>query len=464
MTLFIQNNTAIGGTGAVFPNEAEADLLRISNLDMEGLGEETQPAPSNLIEVTYDPQTTTGPCPDRLHELVNTDFTAVPDHPIDIIVMAVDETFTLADGSSINAFVGVSLTPNEEHNGIVFNPTGSVLVIYTITRPLSTCQKAEGSDEFDLDSPTSVTLYHELSHALRTATNSGLSLDAEELCDASPEERAAEEDENDMRDQLGIRRRDVANHCAAACGEPVPETNCCVVASIATGSQSAEVRALRGLREGLLRRSEVGHAFFDQLHYEYYAFSPQVCTAMGNNEPLVDWVRTFCVRPLVDSLSLIRDLLIEGTTVERTGERLESTLEGGLGDLSPELLEQALRIVRSGRVDPEMLPVRMPAIEHVEAGPHVRWGLLEPIEIYLQAARERVAGVPSGELGSRFAARVEEWAPGLPLADFWPSLSESEVERELAFLGECLLRSDDVRREFAQRLSAAEGVEAEVVQ
>ena len=129
MTVFIQNDVGGDGTGTVFPNQAEADLFMISNMD-GGLGETTQPAPSDLIEVTYATQNQMGVCPSRLHQLVTTNFATVPADPVDIIVLAVDGSFTLNDGTSM-ANNGQSLGwTGSGLPGASNNPTHSVLVIY----------------------------------------------------------------------------------------------------------------------------------------------------------------------------------------------------------------------------------------------------------------------------------------------------------------------------------------------
>lgn len=448
MTLFIQNNTAIGGTGAVFPNNAEADLLRISDLDLAGFGETTQPPPSNLIQVTYEPQATTGFPPTRLHELVNTDFMGVAGN-VDIIVVAVTETFLFEGTTPIENVGGVTIPPSSGAN-----TTSSVLVIYN-TGSSNICEKAEGGG-FDLGSPPPVTLFHELSHAFRMATT-GL-LDTTESNCHSEEEEAAEKDENAMRELMGVRKRDATNHCGEHCTAP-SNGNCCIVASIATGSESVEVSALRLFREGSLRRSEVGHAFFERLHYDYYGYSPRVCTAMGNNEPLVEQIRSFFVRPLTRSLTLVRALLETGAPEAEVGERLDRSLERELDPADAAELESALEMVRSGRPAPELLPPQLRDLDWVGVGPHLRWGILEPIGLYLQAAQERFAGAAPEELGRDFAARVEDWAARLPLDPIWDELSNFELERELGFLRGSLLSKPRSRELFGRRLLAQTGVE-----
>lgn len=85
------------------------------------------------------------------------------------------------------------------------NPTNSTVVLYDTSDNGGTaiCPQREGGG-LDLESPASVILYHELSHALRTCTSATLDRTETDCADASDEEEAAITDENDMRDQLGI--------------------------------------------------------------------------------------------------------------------------------------------------------------------------------------------------------------------------------------------------------------------
>jgi hypothetical protein len=121
-----------------------------------------------------------------------------------------DNGFVLNDGSAVGPCI--TLPPNSG----VDNPANSCVVIYDTTDNggSGVCVAGEGSSTLDIQSPPSVILYHELSHAFRICTNAALSL-AASGCTASPEEHAAEVDENDMRDQLGIPHRNDNTHSAS---------------------------------------------------------------------------------------------------------------------------------------------------------------------------------------------------------------------------------------------------------
>jgi hypothetical protein len=428
MTLFILNDTGGVGTGTVDPNAAEADLFTISKMDM-GLGEETLANPANLIRVTYT-QNEAGICPDRLDELVNTDFADIPGDR-DIIVMAVGANFQLSDGTFVSPNAGTALPLGDS-----LNPTASVLVVYDPAPPV--CVLAEDGSGTSFPGP--VVLYHELSHALRMATSALLDLTAPSACGASPEENAAEIDENDMRDQMGLARRDATNHCGSVCG-PAPKT-CCIVASIATGGQSVELNTLRRLRDQFLRRSETGHAFFERLHYDYYAFSPQICTEMGNNPELVDRIARLVVRPLVRSLTLIHAHLMEDLPVEELG-RLVASAHDGLERISRRELDAVFGLLEEGR-----------AAEGAGASEHIRWALLDPVDMYLAAVADRDEGMPPPEIGRRLAGRMNRWAPEMPLTDVWSFLSDYDKRQELDWLERCLLRTAPAQRRFGERLTA----------
>lgn len=432
MTLFIRNDVATIGNGGVRVNSAEVNLMTIGKMDGH-LGETTLPPPSDLIQVTYGSQQETGTGPDRLHDLANTDFAGVAGN-IDIIVLAVDDTFTLNDGRVVANNAGLTFPVGDPAN-----PTGSVLVVYAPTAPV--CVKNEHSNQFDVPFPGAVILFHELSHARRMATSSQLDNTPPSQCGTSPEEHAAEIDENLIRDQLGIAHRDANDHCGGVCGS---SENCCIVASIATGSYSSEVNRLRRVRDRFLRRSEVGHEFFDRLHYDYYAFSPQVCAAMGQDAELVERVARYCVQPLTASLGLVQAHLMDGVPAREIGERIVAA-DDGLEQIDHAELGEALALLGRAR-----------ASEGGDESDFVRWALLDTIEIYMRAAADRLAGVPADAIGAGFAERAQRWAPELPITPVWSDLSDYDALAELDFLGQCLLRTAAARLRFAERLLASD--------
>src|SRR4029079_6934325 len=122
--------------------------------------------------------------------------------------------------------------------------------------------------------------------------------------------------------------------------------DCCIVATVASGSAiSVEVALLRAVRDGLLRKSEVGYAFFETLHHDYYSFSPQVCTLMAGRPGLPAFVLDGFVRPLVYVLGLIVEYVLHGATAK--------TLAGRFATDHTDREEAASRLqnlLRAGRV------------------------------------------------------------------------------------------------------------------
>jgi hypothetical protein len=454
MSLFIQNDSGTVGAGTVFPDRAEADLFTATNMDTN-FGEN---APvGDLIQVTYGTQQTTGPCPTRIHDLINTEFNVNPQH-IDIIILAVDGSFTLSDGTSLTNFGGLTMPVGNSEN-----PTNSVLVVYDTSQDNGAgyCLKGKVSGNYDLQTPNAVILYHELSHAFRDATNTSLST-AATGCTASPEEAAAETDENDLRTQLGIPLRDTTDHCGQPCsGGAGPNTgSCCIVASIATGSvYSAEVNALRQVRDSFLRRSEIGFSFFDWLFEDYYAFSPQVCRLMAISAPLRERIDREFVRPLTMILTLIHDSTLCEVEPVELGRRFESGLATmlQLSGMSRVQVVEALRVLQAVRIgaalsDPALTELSELLNAHAFSSPPVRWALMDTVEIYANALLWYLDGEASEEIGRRLSARIDSWAAQMPLTGIWRSLAIYEIRQELIFLKRCLLRNDDARRQFGERL------------
>jgi hypothetical protein len=453
MSLFIQNDSGTVGSGSVFPDRAEADLFTATNMDTN-FGED---APvGDLIQVTYGTEQSTGPCPDRIHLLVNTDFGVNTQH-IDIIVVAVDGSFALLDGTLLTANAGRTFAVGDADN-----PTGSVLVVYDTSQDNGAgyCVKGLVSGNYDCPMPNSVILFHELSHAFRLANDTSLSLSATG-CTASPEENAAENDENLLRTQLGIPQRDSTDHCGGACGMAGPNTgSCCIVASIATGSvYSAEVNALRQVRDSFLRRSEIGFSFFDWLFEDYYAFSPEVCRLMAISPELRDRIERDFVRPLTLALTLIHTYSLGESGPEALGERFASDLSAApqLTAMSRADVSEAIRVlqvVSRGDLTADPVLTQLSSLLSARAitSPPVRWALMEPVEIYANALLWRLDGVEIDIIGRRLTDRFDAWAAEMPLTNVWSSLAKYEIRQELIFLKRCLLRTPQARQRFAERL------------
>ncbi|MDM4718693.1 hypothetical protein QTQ03_03440 [Micromonospora sp. WMMA1363] len=465
MTVFIQNDAIGAGAGTIQPDLAAVHLLVIANLDTGfGLGATT----GNLQEVIYT-RTDPGIPPTRLDTLVNTDFGINP-AGVDIIVLAVGGNFTLNDGTLITNRGGTALSPaGSGMPGSTLNGTTSCLVIYDTSDNNGNgyCLAREGTGgTLDLRLPVSVMTYHELSHALRIVTDSLLELTA--TCDpASPEENTAITDENDMRTQLAtllgdpVVLRDPNIHCGTSCGGG-GGGSCCIVASVTSGSPlSAEVAALRSLRDGFLRRSESGFAFFEALHHAYYAFSPQVVTSMAADLQLRAVTLDGFVRPLIRMLQLTHDYAVDGVDPVELGRRYLD----GLGTAEQIQATQAVgerveKIVRGGdpaELSPTEQRVASLLVGHALPDPHIRWALIEPVRSYHRLLPDALAGEQSPQLGRRLTTMIVDWAGRLPVDPCWGSMDLPTARAELEMLTGTMLRDGGARRHFLHRLAAEYG-------
>jgi hypothetical protein len=464
MTLFIATDTEGAGSGNVFPANATVDLFSISNADLgdathAGYGEA---APSNhLVQVTYD-RTDGGIPAQRLDALVNTNF-HVNAQNIDIIIVACGANFTLLDGSSMLGN-GTSRPVGDPDN-----PTQSVIVFYDTSDNNGTgiCVRKQGdpAGTYSIQDPPPVILYHELSHAFHTANGDPLQL-GDNGCTGSPEEQRAERDENDMRDQLGLPHRDSTDHC----GNPgCQSSSCCIVASVATGSiYSTQVNALREVRDGVLRCSEIGYDFFRHLHDAYYGFSPEVCRIMARSPELLEMVRVVFVGPLTIALALLRAHGMERIDPVELGHRFEASVErAGLGLLTPADLDRG-RVLLGGQPSPAAsdLEVELAHLLRDRAlpSPHVTWALIEPIGILIEALALRLEGENSAGIGRFLADRFDAWGVRMPVTDIWSRLSIYALCQELRFMETTTLRTAAARALFAKRvLPRLEGQAATIV-
>lgn len=469
MTVFVQNNATGAGAGSLDPNQAAVDLGIIANGDT-GLG--LAAAVGNRQRVTYT-RTDPGIPPTRLDTLVNTSFN--PDYglgagpqSVPIVIVPVLANFTLNDGTSILVVGGTSLPPS--NSGLVgagLNNTTDCLVIYDTTQNSGGgyCTARAGTGgTLDLQTPNPVILYHELSHALREVTNA-LNATTAGCNPSSPEERAAIIDENDLRTQSAAAAgttpvlRDPGIHCGATCSGG-SSVSCCIVASVASGSPlSEEVAALRSVRDGFIRRSEVGFAFFDSLHRDYYGFSPQVCTLMARHPTLRPLVLEGFVRPLVSMLRLIEEFALKAADSATLGERFAAEHEDrAAGAARLATLHRAREVLGGGDAEltheQQLLSELLaPALE----SDHLLWAVVEPIQLYEAALAAHIDDCPVEQLGEHLYAAIDSWGCRVPLDNVWASLHAVELQNEVGLLATTLLRTPEARAEFRYRLKRRHG-------
>jgi hypothetical protein len=466
VTLFVQTDGTGAGAGTVNPNTAALNLGVIANGDT-GLG--LNAAVGNRQQVTYA-QTLTGVCQNRLNALVNTVF--MPDYglgagpqQVDILILPVGGDFVLNDGSLAANTGGIALPPaNSALPGAVLNTTNNCLAIYDTSQNngagICTARAGAGG-ALNLETPNSVILYHELSHAFRIVNNTLLALGTG--CNpSSPEENAAITDENDLRTQtanaLGeaVVLRDAGNHCGnLGC---VVTTTCCIIASVSSGSAvSPIVQELRRLRDGLLRRSEVGHAFFNGLFFDYYSFSPQVCTLMAGEPRLPGLVLQGYVEPLLFMLRAMTVATYEPVNDRELGRRFLGWV-GGPAQRRNRLtaVEQAGRFWRGADVPDHDVARRLTNLLQAHAMPseHVRWALVEPVSMFGAILEALPARPAPARVGRAIREAIDDWAPRFPIDPVWASLPMRTLIDELENIDALLLRSAGARLRFRHRLLA----------
>jgi len=440
----------INSGGSFNHNNATVDLISIANMDT-GYGETTISA--TRTQVTYA-RTLTGVCQVRLDALVN-NTGYVP--PPDITIFAVDGSFILADGTPITSAGGVTVPV-----GGVNNPTTTdVAVIYDTSNCNGTNYWVDKEGGGTTGIPTPVMIYHELSHALHFVTGTIAAT-------SDQEEVNAETDENDMRNQLGVDRRDVTSHNGGCGGPP---SGCCIVASISTGSAwSNEVNHLRSMRDKILRRSEVGDDFFNVLHYDYYNFSPEICSVMGNNPAITELIKTFFVVPIIHSLELI--IHYQQSKGKQLAGFLQSQFQQSAisGTYTREMLEQ----LHSGLLylkglPKDNLPVNevlmqvadIPGLEdlfsHLNRGvvgnPLIRWALLDSVVTWVEASLLLIRhGENTAPVEDYLNASISTWLAQLPITPVWSSFSRIQTETELLNLDNYIFDKKG-KSVFANRLA-----------
>lgn len=452
MALFIAQTD---GTTNFDVGQAQLDLIDISKID-SGVGfDETNTVSRDgvtLVPVSYA-RIESGACPERLDDLVNEiSYTAPPD----IVVFAVDDTFTLSDGTPVKGN-GFALEVTDTANPF----SNDVCTFYDITL----C----GGDGIWVDKEgggktyltTSVMLYHELSHCFHFVTGTTASTSADE-------EKNAEIDENDMRDQKSIDHRDVDSH-NGGCGAVV--SGCCVVASLSTGSAySEQVERLRNVRAGIFSDSEVGNEFFKQLHYNYYAFSPEVCGLMANNESMQLMIKNYFVTPLILGLEVIvhysecksKDADFAGL-IKRQNQMIQVLNEGGLTSYLKKLscifeLSSQNKFSAGNDVLNEILKVENISrlFEYINIvtikDEYIMWALVEVAGLWVNSSKLLLEGIEEGKLNRIIYERISKWISRMPISSIWSEYSELKTKEELNRLSQYIF-DKEAKTIFAKRLT-----------
>jgi hypothetical protein len=281
------------------------------------------------------------------------------------------------------------------------------------------------------------------------------------------EEAEAIDDENDLRGALGLVLRD-RDRLEGGCG--CADGGCCIVASVAYGSPYArEINLLRRVRDRTLRTSRLGGAFFDALHDEYYAFSVAIARLMVRSPAARSNVERWLVRPLASVLALLEQYRQRPTDLEQLGRRFLEQLPaaapaapGGAGRADWAALRRFLDALAGGAVPEQAVALLDPSSAEVcrilarwlPQSPHVTWGILGPLRVYLDAGARFARDSAPEVVGAWLAERFDAWLARLPLEQ---ALAEVPAERraaELAALGQSLFRDEEKRQALVERLSA----------
>lgn len=180
-----------------------------------------------------------------------------------------------------------------------------------------------------------------------------------------------------------------------------------------------------------LRRPEAGFGLIEQLCYEHYRFSMEACRSVGG-APFVK-ASTLC-------LLLIHDYSLGQVGAGELGQRFEAGLATSpeLSGMTYESLGELARML-AGRSCPSGAAT---------------WAVQDTVEIYVDALSRKHAGASSLEIGTYLIRRFEEWAAGMPIPDAWTKTSDLDILLELRFLSQALLRGEQARSRFSQRLLA----------
>lgn len=434
--------------------QAEIDITLISVQDT-GVGFD-EASPTDLEGVTCVPvtyaQTQSGPTADRLNDLVNNVTYTSPPH---IVVFAVDFNFVLSDGTPVGGN-GLALPIGNAANPF----TSHVCTFYdgTLCDGAGMWVDAEGGGTTTLS--TEVMLYHELSHCFHFVTGTTAST-------SEQEEVNAEIDENDMRNVSGLTHRDVNSHNGGCGGGP---PNCCIIASLATGSPySSEVNHLRRFREHVLRRSRIGDDFFKNLHYHYYAFSPEVCRLMGHNPALNPLIRNYFVLPHLSGLELL--VYYAGHRGKDLGNfmRAQAKREGYAEIYERNFLDELasyMGFIQNG--DDEAIagallykeqdsPGTVDLMRHINEetvrDDFIKWALVDVLRIWLSGVLLLSTEKNDEEIDAEIYKLIAEWLARLPITSAWEDLSRIEMEIELQDL-EQFLFDRQAKEAFAVRIEA----------
>jgi hypothetical protein len=451
VTLFVVNNAQVAQVGA--------DLAHIVGTDNGNLG--LSPPAGGQEQVTYA-QTQNDIVKNRMNFLINT--TAFP-----IVITGVTNTFVLPDGTPITQAAGATSVPKAAVNtaGTGVNPGTTITVVYDVTGCGGVGYCVFDTGGHSVADPTEGILFHELAHAFHWANN--------DFDQANPEPQA-ENDENQLRTQEGLTPRDPNNHSGGCTGQCTQPSKGCLVATAAFGSPAApEVASLRLLRDDVLRGTDVGLAWFDELFADYHRFSAAVAHDMRASPWLREIVRVLAVEPLLRFWRLawrcLHELEPHHVLVEPAGAGLRSSFRD-VAAIVPEpaaVAEVAERVaaleavrhvpvapcheVTFERSVPGVVDYLATQVSRAPTAGPVRWAMARPLALHWAALQRLAAGEEAAAVARDHVSGAIDWTRSLPAPlGPVPWSSEEAARDDLSSLRAFLLVDRVLRQRFGSRL------------
>jgi hypothetical protein len=277
------------------------------------------------------------------------------------------------------------------------------------------------------------------------------------------DERAAVGVENDLRLAQGLVPRDPNHWPQSNCGCP---NGCCIVASVATDSPySAEVHALRSVRDYVLRGTQFGYHLFDVLHEEYYTFSVPICRVMVVDRAAQANVERWLVRPLVRVFQIAQEYSRKPNDFENLGEYIRQDQEQGFitdadTALAWDMISTFLQEAAEGRNLPAVISELDDATKQIYGilaewlphCPHIRWGIIDLLAIYASARARYLSLGDQRATGQWLKQAFDEWVGNIPLHYIRARMSPSELGAEVSQLANTIFTSQQARQSLGQRI------------
>lgn len=437
-----------------FESIVEDNIVAIAGPDGLAVGD-NQPINQSIIQMTYAPAAG-GFAQSRLNAIINSLPVGRP-----VMIAGVASGTLLPDGLHAGS--------EEPAFGTEFPGDPGFYIFYDV-------QQAAGLGHFVCDSagsatvpaPNFVILFHELAHAFRTITN------------ASNLETDAVADENMLRTQYGLPLR-FGHNCSGtgpAGGTPPTTTSCFIVSAASGSAQSPEVKRLVQIRDTLLRGTEMGRRYCEELFREYYQFSPQLATEIAHQPQFKSAIYLFVVRPLVDWFAALEIFGRHDNACSAGAAAAEILSAHWCSESYDEhclppsfVISQAIDELRPSEGQAKSLHSSQLAAlacfdmtsvfeylvdfvaDKIDHFPYVAWTLIEPLSFYWEQFLVRSSGLL--QTGEAFSCFVGEWLARMPLPSDFFALGLAKLETSLSELRTTIFRNERTRSAYGGRLISA---------